>query len=72
MPSKTFADGAEILAHCQRIGNYFGLYDGAIFSTHVRNLQWDDVIHRSRVATNRGDDIRARFVVMAAGSFNRP
>jgi cyclohexanone monooxygenase len=72
MPSKTFADGAEILAHCQRIGNYFGLYDGAIFSTHVRNLQWDDVIHRWRVATNRGDDIRARFVVMAAGSFNRP
>ena len=60
------------LRTAKRIGKHFGLYDGAIFSTHVRNLQWDDVIHRWRVATNRGDDIRARFVVMAAGSFNRP
>jgi cyclohexanone monooxygenase len=72
IPSKKFADGAEIFAHCQRIGKHFGLYDGAIFSTQVRTLQWDSGIHRWRVATNRGDDIRARFVVMAAGSFNRP
>ena len=33
MPTKKFADGAEIFAHCQRIGKHFGLYDGAIFST---------------------------------------
>ena len=35
-------------------------------------LRWDESIKRWRVSTNRGDDIRARFVVMAAGSFNRP
>ena len=72
MPTKKFADGSEIFAHCQRIGKHFGLYDGAIFSTQVRDLNWEDGIARWRVATNRGDDIRARFVVMAAGSFNRP
>ena len=72
MPSKKYADGAEILEHCQRIGKHFGLYDGAVFSTQVEDLRWDDDIQRWRISTNRGDDIRARFVVMTNGSFNRP
>jgi cyclohexanone monooxygenase len=72
VPSKKFADGAEIFEHCKRIGKHFGLYDGAIFSTQVRSLRWDDSVKRWRVSTNRGDDIRARFVVMTNGSFNRP
>jgi len=72
MPTKKFADGAEIYEHCRRIGKHFGLYDSAIFSTQVRTLRWDEPIKRWRVSTNRGDDIRARFVVMASGSFNRP
>jgi cyclohexanone monooxygenase len=72
MPSKKFADGAEIFQHCKNIGKHFGLYDGAIFSTEVRTLRWDDDIKRWRITTDRGDDIRARFVVMANGSFNRP
>ncbi|CAJ1503746.1 NAD(P)/FAD-dependent oxidoreductase [[Mycobacterium] kokjensenii] len=72
IPSKKFADGAEIFAHCQNIGKHFGLYDGAIFSTQVRTVRWDDGISRWRLTTNRGDDLRARFVVMAQGSYNRP
>ena len=36
MPSKKFADGAEIFEHCRNIGKHFGLYDGALFSTPVR------------------------------------
>ncbi len=72
MPSKKFADGAEIYEHCRRIAKHFGLYDGAIFSTQVRTVRWDDSIKRWRLQTNRGDDIRARFVVMTQGSYNRP
>ncbi len=72
MPSKKFADGAEIYEHCRRIAKHFGLYDGAIFSTQVRTVRWDDSINRWRLRTNRGDDIRARFVVMTQGSYNRP
>ena len=67
IPSKKFADGAEIYQHCRNIGKHFGLYDGAIFSTQVRDLFWDDEIDRWRITTNRGDDIRARFVVLASG-----
>src|SRR6201994_236378 len=72
MPSKKFADGAEIYEHCRRIGKHFGLYDAAIFSTQVRDLRWDDGINRWRIGTNRDDDIRARFVVMGSGPFHRP
>jgi cyclohexanone monooxygenase len=72
VPTKKYADGAEIWEHCRRIGKHFGLYDSAIFSTEVRALRWDDEIERWRIGTDRGDDIRARFVVMANGSFNRP
>jgi cyclohexanone monooxygenase len=72
MPTKKYADGAEIYEHCRRIGKHFGLYDGAIFSTQVKDLRWDEDLKRWRISTNRGDDIRARFVVMTQGSFNRP
>src|SRR6201992_1621360 len=72
MPSKKFADGAEIYEHCRRIGKHFGLYDSAILSTQVRDLRWDDDIKRWRISTNRDDDIRARFVVLASGPFHRP
>jgi cyclohexanone monooxygenase len=72
MPSKKFADGAEIYEHCRRIAKHFGLYDGAILSTQVRTVCWDKTIKRWRLTTNRGDDIRARFVVMTQGSYNRP
>lgn len=72
IPSKKYADGAEIFQHCQNIGKHFGLYDGAIFSTQVRTVRWDEEIKRWRLTTNRGDDLRARFVVMAQGSYNRP
>jgi cyclohexanone monooxygenase len=72
MPSKRFSDGAEIFEHCRRIAKHFGLYDGAIFHTQVRTVRWDESIKRWGLSTNRGDDIRARFVVMTQGSFNRP
>ena len=72
IPSKKFADGAEIFEHCRRIGKHYGLYDGAIFSTQVTGLRWDEDLKRWRIGTDRGDDIRARFVVMASGGFHRP
>lgn len=72
MPSKKFADGPEIYEHCRRIGKHFGLYDSAIFSTQVHDLRWQEESRRWQITTNRGDDIRARFVVMASGPFHRP
>ena len=45
---------------------------GALFHTLITSMRWDATIQRWRVATDRGDEIRARFVVMANGLLNIP
>jgi cyclohexanone monooxygenase len=72
IPKQKYSFGDEVFEHCQRIGKHFGLYDHAIFSTLIRSMEWDESIGRWRIGTNRGDDFRARFVVMCQGPFNRP
>jgi cyclohexanone monooxygenase len=72
MPTQRFADGAEIHEHVLRIARHFDLYKGALFHTIVTSLKWDEKLQRWHLKTNRGDDIRARFVVMAQGPLNRP
>lgn len=72
IPKQKYSFGDEVFEHCRRIGKHFGLYEHAVFSTLIRSMEWDESIGRWRIGTNRGDDIRARFVVMCQGPFNRP
>jgi cation diffusion facilitator CzcD-associated flavoprotein CzcO len=72
MPSKKFADGWEIQQYAKSIATKFGFADRALFHTLINTLRWDEDIKRWRVGTNRGDDIRARFVVLACGVLNMP
>ncbi len=72
MPSRKFSDGREIYGYCRRIGKQFGLYEKALFHTRITAMRWDEKIKRWRVSTNRGDEIRARFVIMANGTLNTP
>jgi cyclohexanone monooxygenase len=72
MPVEKYSRAPEILAHSRAIGERFGLYDNVCFQTEVTSLSWDEDAGRWIVATNRGDAIRARFVVMANGPLHRP
>ncbi|MDR2857707.1 MAG: NAD(P)/FAD-dependent oxidoreductase [Novosphingobium sp.] len=72
LPSKKFSDGAEIYGYCKLIAEKFGFADRAVFHTLITSLRWDEGIARWRVGTNRGDEFRARFVVMACGVLNMP
>ncbi|MEG3143617.1 NAD(P)/FAD-dependent oxidoreductase [Sphingomonas sp. RT2P30] len=72
MPSKKFCDGHEIQTHCRIIAETFDLYPRALFHTLIKDLRWDPEINRWHVGTNRGDDIKARFVVLAMGPLNKP
>jgi cation diffusion facilitator CzcD-associated flavoprotein CzcO len=72
MPSKKFADGSEIYEYARSIAARFGFADKGLFHTHINALRWDEDIQRWRVGTNRGDDIRARFVIVACGVLNMP
>jgi cyclohexanone monooxygenase len=71
VPKEKYSYVNEIFEHSQRIGNAYKLYDQALFQTRVDGLSWDEGIKRWRVSTNRGDDIRARFVIMALGPASR-
>ncbi|GGV18084.1 monooxygenase [Actinomadura cremea] len=72
VPTEKYAGGQECFEHARRIGRHFGLYEDAIFSTKVESAVWDEELRRWRIGTNRGDDLRARFVVMCQGPFNKP
>ncbi len=72
MPSKRFADGAEIQRYIRQIAEHFGFADKGLFHTQITSLVWDEVLQRWRVGTNRGDQIKARFVVLANGVLNMP
>src|SRR6188474_927457 len=72
MPSEKYAHAPEILAHCQRIGRQFGLYDNALFHTQVESLEWDEAKTRWTIHTNRGDAFTAQFVGMGTGPLHVP
>jgi len=72
MPSMKYTFAPEIFGHAKRIATTFGLYDNALFSTNVKGLEWDDASSRWIIRTDRGDEIRARFVAMGTGPLNRP
>ncbi len=72
MPALKYAYGPEIFAHAQQLGRHYDLYRGALFQTQVTRLAWDESGARWNVSTNRGDRLRARFVVVASGPLSRP
>jgi cation diffusion facilitator CzcD-associated flavoprotein CzcO len=71
-PSEKYAHAPEILAHCQRIGRHYGLYDNALFHTQVQSLTWEDDQQRWRIRTDRGDDFTAQYVGLGTGPLHVP
>jgi cation diffusion facilitator CzcD-associated flavoprotein CzcO len=72
VPTMKYTFAPEIFAHAQRIAQTFGLYERALFSTAVTGLAWDEASARWIIRTDRGDEIRARFVAMGTGPLHRP
>ncbi len=72
MPTEKYAHAPEILEHCQRIGNQFGLYENALFHTEVKDLEWDGDAHRWILRTNRGDEFTAQFLGLGTGPLHVP
>jgi cyclohexanone monooxygenase len=72
IPKEKYSKAPEILAHSQAVGRHFDLYRNACFQTEVTEMRWDDTDGRWVISTNRGDRMRARFVIMANGPLHRP
>jgi cyclohexanone monooxygenase len=72
MPTMKFASGFEIMEYCQNMAEKFGFYDHCLFHTTVDKTEWDESTGRWTVFTDRGDKMRARFVLLANGILTTP
>jgi len=71
-PTEKYAHAPEILAHCQRIGRHYGLYEDALFHTRVTSLAWDEAARHWRITTDRGDDFTAQYIGLGTGPLHVP
>jgi cyclohexanone monooxygenase len=72
VPTMKFASGFEILEYCQMLAETFGFYERCLFHTTVESTVWDEAAGRWTVHTDRGDAMRARFVILANGILTTP
>ncbi|WP_128379291.1 flavin-containing monooxygenase [Streptomyces cavernae] len=70
VPKWRYAPGEEIRQHAQAIARHFGLYDDASFQTQATELRWDEAESEWIVSTDRGDRMRARYVVASTGTLS--
>jgi cyclohexanone monooxygenase len=72
VPKDHYAKGPEILAHCQAIAKKYNLYELAVFQTTVTSTVWDEDEELWHLTTDRGDHMKARFVICANGTLSKP
>ena len=72
VPRDHYSKGAEIYEHCQAIAKKYDLYDLAVFQTTVISTQWNEEEQMRHLRTDRGDHMRARFVICANGTLSKP
>ncbi|PRX96594.1 flavin-containing monooxygenase [Allonocardiopsis opalescens] len=72
IPSRRYAPGEEIRRHAVALAEKFDLYRDALFHTRATRLTWDEAGHEWTVETDRGDRMRARFVITSSGTLTQP
>lgn len=72
VPTRHYAKAPEIFAYCQMIAKKYNLYDLAVFQTTVTSTEWDEATQMWHIATDRGDRLKARFVICANGTLSKP
>ncbi|MGP9746575.1 flavin-containing monooxygenase [Brachybacterium sp. AOP29-B2-41] len=72
MPRWRYAPGEEIRRHAVRIAEHYDLYRDTAFHTRATELRWDEQEQHWLVRTDRGDAMRARYVVVSSGTLSQP
>lgn len=67
IPAEKYSFAPEIYEHAQRVARHYKLYEKAVFQTAVTAMDWDDNQGVWIVSTDRGDAIRARYIVCGSG-----
>ncbi|MDR7276921.1 flavin-containing monooxygenase [Catenuloplanes atrovinosus] len=72
VPAWRYSPGEEIRRHAIALAEHAGLYRDTLFHTRVTELRWDAEAAQWQVRTDRGDDFRARYVVVSPGTLTQP
>jgi len=72
MPTEKYAKAKELLKHSRMIGKKFDLYSRALFQTETKEMRWNEEEGKWTTSTARGDKIKSRFIIPAAGPLHRP
>jgi cation diffusion facilitator CzcD-associated flavoprotein CzcO len=70
VPTTRYASGDEIRRHLDAIATKYDLVDDALFHTGVETSEWDEAAARWIVRTDRGDEVRAHYLIAAPGILN--
>lgn len=70
IPTRRYAFGTEILSHLESIAERFDLTDDALFHTGVVRAEWLESSAQWLITTDRGDEVRCRWYVLAVGILN--
>jgi cation diffusion facilitator CzcD-associated flavoprotein CzcO len=70
VPTTRYAFGDEIRRHLDAVATKYGLVDDALFHTGFDTSEWDEALSRWVIRTDRGDEVRARYLIMAVGILN--
>jgi cation diffusion facilitator CzcD-associated flavoprotein CzcO/acetyl esterase/lipase len=70
--SEKYATQPEILDYLRFVADRYGLRPDIEFSTGVTSARWDEQQKRWTVTTDRGDEVRCRFYIMASGCLSMP
>ena len=70
--TERFAAQPEILRYIRHVADRFDLYRHIEFDTLVTSVEWDDAARCWIVTTDRGESLRARWVVAAVGCLSTP
>jgi cyclohexanone monooxygenase len=72
VPKQRYTNATETLEYCQVIAEQYKLHDIALMQTQILSTDWSEEEGLWVARTNRGDVIKATFVIHSNGPLNRP
>jgi cation diffusion facilitator CzcD-associated flavoprotein CzcO/acetyl esterase/lipase len=70
--SEKYATQPEILDYLRFVANRLGLRSDIEFCTTVTSARWNEQAKRWTITTDRGNEVRSRYCIMASGCLSMP